>query len=397
MMNPGAITSEDLPVEAIAGKGLQGDNVLRLPLQRYARNRKATIGKNGSVLLLHGASAASRSFVVPFNRDRGQSAAGGLVGYLLDRGFDVWTLDHRASHVVATKPEYAALVRAFTMEQIAQKDIPAAIDAIRKTIGSNVRLSIVGHCVGAAVLAIAAALGELGRREIKNVVLNTIGLFYRVPWDTWTKAEDQVLERVLAIAPGCRFIHPDTARYPWPASLENAFDIWPTALLPRVGSDLYRRLAFMFGNPYMRSIVPPEIDNDDELRLQFGAMPIALYIQCGQNVRRGFAAKFDDSSWSLERRRPVRDVVPKDGVGFLRPEPFQDLNVTLITGDTNRLWHQDSVVLMHEWLLRAGGRGHKERHILPGYGHQDLLWADSKEKRAREKVYPLIEQGLSRM
>jgi hypothetical protein len=391
MMNPGAIVSEDLPVEAIAGKGVQGGNELRLPLQRYARNGEPRIGEKGSVLLLHGASAASRSFVVPFDRDRGQNAAGGLVGYLLDQGFDVWTLDHRASHVVATNPEYAALVQAFTMEQIARQDIPAAIDAIRKTIGSNVRLSIVGHCVGAAVLAIAAALGKLGPRGVTNIVLNTIGLFFRVPWDTWTKAEDQVLERVLAIAPECRFIHPDTARYPWPDSLENAFEMWPTALLPRVGPDLYQRLSFMFGNPYMRSIVSREIDNDEELRLQFGAMPIALYIQCGQSVRRGFAAKFDDSSWSLERRRPVREVVPRGGVGFLNPEPFKDLNVTLITGDTNRLWHQDSVVLMHEWLLRTGGRGHKAPpHILPGYGHQDLLWAGS----AREMVYPKIKAGL---
>src|SRR5262249_57395014 len=107
------------------------------------------------------------------------------------------------------------------------------------------------------------------------------------------------------------------------------------------------------------------------------------------------AAKFDDSSWSLERRRPVRDVVPRGGVGLLRPDSFKDLHVTLITGDTNRLWHQDSVVLMHEWLMRAGGRGRKvPPHILPRYGHQDLLWADSTEKQARRDVYPLIEAGL---
>src|SRR5262249_17337156 len=159
--------SEDLQVEAIAGKGVQDGNVLRLPLQRYARNGKA-IGEKESVLLLHGASAASRSFVVPFDPARGQSEAGGLGGYLLEHGFDVWTLDHRASHVVATNPKYAALVQAFTMEQIARQDIPAAIDAIRKTIGDG-RLSIVGHCVGAAVLAIAAALGNLGPRGVTNI------------------------------------------------------------------------------------------------------------------------------------------------------------------------------------------------------------------------------------
>jgi lysosomal acid lipase/cholesteryl ester hydrolase len=388
-MNPGAIECIDLPVEAIAGGG-STDNELRLPLQRYARNGRVT-GEKGSVLLLHGASASSRSFVVPRDGDGEPSAAGGLVGYLLDRGFDVWTLDYRASHLVAAK--YARLVRAFTMEQAACQDIPAAIDAIRKEIGDR-PLSLLGHCVGSGILAIAIALGKLRDRGITNVVLNTLGLFYRVPWDTWTKADDQVLERLLVVDPGCLFIHPDAVSHRWPGSLEDAFKMWPSALLPSAGPEMFRRLSFMFGNPYMRSIVPAEIDNEDELKRQFGAMPIALYIQCGQSVRRGFAAKLDDTSWSLERRRPVDDRVPRDGVGFLQPEPFRDLHVTMITGDTNRLWHQDSVVLMDEWLKRAGGSGRRVRHILSGYGHQDLLWAHGPEKKAREKVYPLIAEGL---
>jgi|SRR5262245_35746173 len=384
-MNPGAVECVDLPVEAIAGRDSTADNTLHLPLQRYAQNGDATVRNSRSVLLLHGASASSRSFVVPL--DRGPSAAGGLVGYLLDQGFDVWTLDYRASHLVAGK--YARLVPAFTMEQAACQDIPAAIDAIRMEIKDR-PLSLLGHCVGAGILAIAIALDKLRDRKITNVVLNTLGLFYRVPWDTWTKADDQVLERLLVVDPGCLFIHPDAVSHRWPACLEDAFTMWPSALLPSAGPAMFRRLSFMFGNPYMRSIVPPEIDNEDELKRQFGAMPITLYIQCGQSVRRGFAAKLDDPSWSLERRRPVHDRVPDNGVGFLNPEPFRDLHVTLITGDANRLWHQDSVVLMDEWLRRAGGSRRRVRHILPGYGHQDLLWG----RKAPDDVYPRIRDGL---
>ena len=72
---------------------------------------------------------------------------------------------------------------------------------------------------------------------------------------------------------------------------------------------------------------------------------------------------------------------------------FNRLNrLTLIGGALNRLWHRDSIDRMAAWLARNPGRGRQRffKHILPDFGHQDLLWG----RRSREAVFPLIADGL---
>ena len=67
--------------------------------------------------------------------------------------------------------------------------------------------------------------------------------------------------------------------------------------------------------------------------------------------------------------------------------------VTLITGALNRLWHRDSIDLMYEWLCRGVplGPGKLVKHILPTYGHQDLLWG----RKSTCDVFPKIAAALS--
>ena len=75
-------------------------------------------------------------------------------------------------------------------------------------------------------------------------------------------------------------------------------------------------------------------------------------------------------------------------------DAFRSLRkVTLITGALNRLWHRDSIDLMYEWLVRgsAAYRGRVHKHVLPGYGHQDLLWG----RDASRDVWLRIREGLS--
>jgi hypothetical protein len=68
--------------------------------------------------------------------------------------------------------------------------------------------------------------------------------------------------------------------------------------------------------------------------------------------------------------------------------------VTLITGNENQVWHRDSIDRMYEWLRRElplSHRPHVRKHVLPLYGHQDLLWGS----KAAMDVYPSIEEGLA--
>lgn len=357
---------------------------LTLPLKHYSPVRRA--GK--SVLLLHGASASSETFVVPRWGEGGR----GLVDFLLAQGYDVWTLDWRGGCVIAGDPAYMHLAHKLNLDGAAEHDVPCAIAHIR-AVDQGAPLSVVGHCMGAAALAMAIGAGYVTPNDVRDVVMTAIGLFYDVGWDGWVKADDQALERSLIDAPQTTFIDCNAQTHAWPKSLESAYDVWPAPLLPaRALEHPFSRLTFMFGRPFLEGLVSEQDQTEESLRERFGAMPLALYIQAGQCVRRGFAAPYDDTGWGV-RSGPRSTTGRLDSAGagkYLNVQRFRGMRVTLMTGALNQLWHPDSVRRMHEWLQRDK-QVRVARSVLPGFGHQDLYWA----KSAPEVVYPRILSALA--
>jgi hypothetical protein len=318
----------------------------------------------------------------------------GLVDYLRLHGFDVWSLDWRVGKIVAGDPRFASPIDRLTLDTAAQYDLPRAVDFIRHA-SHSAPLAIVGHCLGGAVVAMAIGAGYLTANHTRKIVLTSMGLFYDVSWEDWVKADDQALERTLIDAPGTTAIHCDAATHPWPHALEDAYQIWPTALLPREPQDHpFSRLTFMFGRPFLEGIVNEGDRSRPALLDRFGAMPVAAYIHCCQNVRRGFAAPYNDTSWSAAKGEPggATGALDEDGAGrYLHVERFGGMRVTLITGELNPLWHPDSIRRMYEWL-RRNPKVEVSKAVLAGYGHQDLYWA----RNAAQDVYPRILAGIAR-
>lgn len=404
---------------------------LRLRLQRFGlRGSERPAARH--VLLVHGASAGSRTFMVP---------NGGLVKYLVERAWDVWTLDWRGSnlfkdfsprarstsHQPGQLSEYA---EQFDLDRSANEDLPRALDAIASVLGEELpgralELSIVAHCIGGAITAQAIAAGRLDRfragtsssLRIKNFVLSTLALFYRVDIDGWLKGNDHMLEALLDELDD--FADPDhpvispwatskvaADRVPWPDSLENMYALWLRSPMPHAcDSDFCKRASFMFGMPYRVDDMQPLHDAGEGqgLWLQFGNMPLKLYMHCVRNLRRGFAAHYDDHG---DGKNPPDRYLASAGSsceGYVNPAPFvgdgagpPPWSMTLITGAQNQVWHRDSIDRMHEWLLnhaRYQDRRLFEKHVLPGYGHQDLYWSSN----AQHDVYGKILAGLTRM
>lgn len=319
-----------------------------------------------TVLLLHGASAASDTFRIPEGRS--------LIQFLSARGCDVWTLDWRGSHRVA--PNHGSEYEKFTLDAAAAEDFPGALDRIREEVKGTKPVSVFAHCMGAGTFAMAIGAGWIGADQVEHVVLSTLGLFYRVPWDGWVKAEDEMLERIRGENPDVTSIDSGASRHPWPDVMEKAYARWPATLLPSKKNDTFRRLSFMFGQPYRPDLLPNDIRGEENLRRQFGEIPLALYIHCCQNVRRGFAARFDDTSGNAAQ--------------YMNVEKFRGLKLTLITGSQNELWHPDATHRMYDWLRRALRQDDCRMRIFGGYAHQDLLWG----RAAWEEVYPTIAAGL---
>ena len=90
----------------------------------------------------------------------------------------------------------------------------------------------------------------------------------------------------------------------------------------------------------------------------------------------------------LDPKTPNEEIANALGEAYLRLDAFRDLKITLITGAANPLWHRESIDRMAEWLARRGEPATK--HVLAGYGHQDLWWG----KRSWDEVFPLVLQAV---
>jgi hypothetical protein len=380
------LTSESIPVPVGTG-----DFRLSLRLRRFRASGSDAAER--SVLLLHGANTSSDTFLLP---------NGGLTRYLTQRGWQVWLLDWRGSpHVVQQLPQRplggSALeeVRHYTVDTVANEDLPAALREIRGRIG-GAHLSILGHCVGGGSLSIAIANGWLAEFDVRRVVLSTLGLFYEVPWSGWIKAMDFILERVLRHDPDCSGIPPSGSSaldgprsWRWPNDMERAYAHYPAAWLPGRSereNEMPRRTAFMIGCPFASSRLDPSLRAGQTDPI-FGPLHLGLYLQLGQMTRRGHAAPFNAPE-VVEPSKASNGTGSSMARSYLDPTWFRHLETTLVCAADNQVWHRDAIDLMHEWL-RNNAAGSIKR-VFPGYNIQELLWGE----RARSEVYPAILQGL---
>jgi hypothetical protein len=323
-------------------------------------------------LLVHGASACSRTFDIP---------KGGLTSYLQDAGFDVYAIDWRSSMLtVGLQRARNAPGAAFTMDA-ALGDLTAGIAWVagdaRLAEGEEGEISIVGHCVGGALVSAAIAAGIC---HSSRVVLTALGLFHRVGLEGWLKGNDTVLDDIYRTSP--ETVISASAEPPWPAPFEDRYKLW---LATRLGhgckNTFCDRASFMYGMPFRPDDIGYVHDAQKEgLATQFGDMPVGIYAHCAQNLRRGWIAPFNGVN---------SDANP---FHYLNASPFRDKRITLITGNENQLWHRDSIDRMYAWLVDElpAERSQFVKHVLPRYGHQDLYWSTE----AKKDVYPKILAGL---
>jgi len=344
-------------------------------------------GSGPPVLLVHGASAASDTFRI--------GETGTLVDHLVrEARFDVWTLDWRASMRRIRDIYCRNKATDFTIDASAAHDIPAAIAAMRRDHGITGKIGVVGHCMGGAIVTQGIVQGVLPAADVENVVVTALGLFYRAAIDNVVKAEDGVLEELLFLKEQ-HLLHPtkkwdrglcenEAVDGDWDALLQGPYNVWvQTPLRHSCDVTFCHRVSYMFGMPYLPDNIET-IHSNRHLPKQFGYIPVQFLLHCCQNLRRGWAAPFVAKA----RGRSLAD----DDT-YLKREAFRDRKLTMITGDLNSLWHRDSIDTMYEWL-RRGRRSEQplmvRKHVLAGYGHQDLYWG----VKAPSDVFPRIVEGL---
>jgi pimeloyl-ACP methyl ester carboxylesterase len=312
------------------------------------------MGTKGPIVLAPGYGNAARAFAL-------DTVPKSFTEYLGEHGYDVWLFDYRAS------PDLPSSRTQFTVDDIALRDWPAAIDHVRSETGAET-VQALGHCIGGLTLYMAIGGGLEGVRSatfsavaghpiptpanrlrahlrvptvLRNFGMDTISTDYRP-----ASRQDRVLERVMRILP-----------------------------IPHMhDSPVGRRIYFIYGDVFDHARID-EATMAEAVPSFFGASNMTFFEHMAVMVRRG-----------------GRAVDARGGDAYLPHTDRFRMPVSFITGEQNRMFVPRGLEATCELLRSANEPALYAHHVVPGYAHLDL-WLG---RDAERDVFPIVLRELER-
>lgn len=316
--------------------------------------RGANAPTNGPVILVHGAGVRANIFRAPVETT--------FVEYLVDRGYDVWLENWRAS--IDLPPNE------WTLDQAALFDHPKAVEkVVQETAADKVKAVI--HCQGSTSFMMSAVAGLVP--QVDTIVSNAVSLHPVVP--KWSGFKLAFVVPIVGLL--TRYLNPK-----WDADAESF-----------IGRFLYRfsqmthhecdnsvcnQVSFYYGAgfPALWSHENLNDETHDWLRQEFDQVPMTFYKQIVKCVRHGSLIPFDHKS-----------DLPAD---FAASAPETDARIALFAGEDNLCFLPGSQKRTHEFL--QSHRKTDTLQVLPGYGHLDMFMG----RNAARDVFPLMVEELER-
>jgi pimeloyl-ACP methyl ester carboxylesterase len=309
-------------------------------------------GKRGPLVLAPGYGNSARAWAL-------DTVPKSFTEYLGEHGYDVWLFDYRAS------PDLDSSETQFTVDEIAMRDWPAAIEHIRSETGAD-SVQALGHCIGGLTLCMALGGGLEGVRSATFSALaghpiptpaNRLRAHVRVPTILRTlgqptistdyepaSRQDRLIDRVMRALP-----------------IKRAHD-----------SPVGRRIYFIYGDVFDHEQID-DTTMSDAVPEFFGPSNMTFFEHMGVMVRRGRAVDKHGHDVYLDAGR------------FRIP-------ISFITGEHNRMFLPRGLAATHEHLRAANGDDLYAHHVIEGYAHLDL-WLG---RDAERDVFPIALGELER-
>jgi pimeloyl-ACP methyl ester carboxylesterase len=309
-------------------------------------------GTKGPVVLAPGYGNAARAFAI-------DTVETNFVSYLNENGYDVWLLDYRAS------PELPSSRTQFTVDDIATRDWPAAVAAIRKESGAD-SVQALAHCVGGLSLFMAIGAGMEG---VRSAVFSALA-GHPIP----TPANQLRSHARLANAFKAAGILGLNTDYDDRSRIDRAVDVAMRVLPFKhvCDSPVCRRICFVYGDVFDHSHL-----NDathDELEGIFGITNITFFEHISRMIRRSRAV----------------DARGRDA--YLSNLDRYKIPLAFMTGEHNRMFVPRGLKRTHDMLVSAHGPDLYRRHVIEGYAHLDCWLGEQSDS----DVFPIALAELER-
>jgi len=317
--------------------------------------REGVAPSRGPVLLVHGAGVRANIFRAPVDTT--------LVDFLLERQYDVWLENWRAS--IDLPPNE------WTLDDAAVHDHPAAVQAVVADTGAPTVKAVI-HCQGSTSFMMSAVAGLLP--QVDRIVTNAVSLHPVVP----TSAGLKLRFAIPPVALLMRFINPQ-----WGLHAPDLRAKLLTAVVRATHHECdnmvckYASFTYGVGFPTLWRHENLNPQTHEWLKAEFANVPLTFFKQMTRCVRAGHLVAARSYS-----------SLPSD---FVAREPQTSARFAFFAGAMNRCFLPESQKRTHAFC--AGFRpGWHTLTVVPGYGHLDMFMG----QRAARDVFPLIAAELER-
>jgi len=370
----GVVRAESVPLRVPSD--VKAGEMLELRLSAY--HAPAAAGAREPVLLIHGLAHGANVFAT-------DSIEVPLAAYLYDQGYEPWLLDHRLSPALEGLAE-----RPWTMDQIAEHDIPAAVDFLYRRNGGPV--NVFAHCIGAGSFSMSVLAGHCHDKTADRSKIKAAAIHAVPPWVVPSQANrlranlaafvkdvigDVWFDPVPPAGSGASFVQTAIDRLagslPWPDAdaLPHDRDRGHQAM----GQAICNRMTLFYGVEWVH-----------------GNLAAQTHRRISELVGTAHVEIFRQIFFIAQRER----LTARNGENlYLKPQNISGhwLFPTLFAhGSENRVFSPRSssryaAMLETARQLLGGARiGPSYWREVAGYGHMDFLFGE----RAHRDVYPLL-------
>jgi pimeloyl-ACP methyl ester carboxylesterase len=309
----------------------------------------------GPVLLVHGAGVRANIFRAPVRTS--------LVDFLVQRGYDIWLENWRAS--IDLPPNE------WTLDQAAIFDHPAAVRTVLEQTGASTLQAVV-HCQGSTSFMMSAVAGLLP--QVTTILSNAVSLHPVVPRLSALKLRVAVpLVRQFTPYLDCQ----------WGVSSPTLTAKLITAFVKlthhECDNTVCRYASFTYGTGFPTLWRHENLNTatHDWITGEFAHVPLTFFRQMSRSVARG-------------RLVPVEGH-PQLPENLVAEPPRTDARVAFFSGTSNRCFLPDSQARTFDYF-NGHRRDFHSLHFLAGYGHLDVFMGQD----ASSDVFPVMLSELER-